>query len=74
MFGKLLSWTEEAQPSVTKFIDMFDINPVKPKALALVQQAEASLLNKGSCFARALGVTKFIIVRDMHLVTLCCAT
>jgi hypothetical protein len=49
---------------------MFDIDPVKPKALALVQQAEASLLNKGSCFARALGVTKFIIVIWSHFVVL----
>jgi hypothetical protein len=31
------------------------------------------LLNKGSCLAHALGVTKFILVKDMILVTLCCA-
>jgi hypothetical protein len=37
-------------------------------------EAEASSLNKSSCLARALGVTKFIIVTDMILVTLCCAT
>ncbi len=30
-------------------------------------------LNKCSCSARALGVTKFTNVRDMILVTLCCA-
>jgi hypothetical protein len=35
---------------------------------------EASLLNKGSRLAPALGVTKFIIVIDTTLVTLCCAT
>jgi len=35
---------------------------------------EAGRLNKGSCLAPALGVTKFIIVTDMTWVTLCCAT
>jgi hypothetical protein len=36
--------------------------------------AEAGLLNKGSCLAPALGVTKFVIVTDMIWVTLCYAT
>jgi hypothetical protein len=31
-------------------------------------------LNKYSCLVPALGITKFIIVRDMILVTLGCAT
>jgi hypothetical protein len=31
-------------------------------------------LNKSSCLAPALGVTEFINVTDMILVTLCCAT
>jgi hypothetical protein len=35
---------------------------------------EAGLLNKSSCLAAALGVTNFVFVRDMILVTLCCAT
>jgi hypothetical protein len=35
---------------------------------------EAGLLNKSSNFAPALGVTKFLIVTDMILVTLCCVT
>ncbi len=35
---------------------------------------EAGLLNKSSCLAPTLGVTKFIIVKGMILVTLCCAT
>ncbi len=39
-----------------------------------VNQTEAGLLNQSSCLARALGITKFIIVKDMILVTLCCAT
>jgi hypothetical protein len=43
-------------------------------ALPLSQDPEAGLLNKSSCLAPALGVTKFIIVGDMILVTLCCAT
>jgi len=37
-------------------------------------RSEASLLNKGSRLARALGVTKSILAIDMSLVTLCCAT
>jgi hypothetical protein len=36
--------------------------------------SEAGLLNKCSCLARVFSVTKFIIVKDMILVTLCCAT
>ncbi len=35
---------------------------------------EAGLLNKSSCLAQALGVTKYTIVRDMISATLCCAT
>jgi len=35
---------------------------------------EAGLLNKSSCLATTLGVTKFTIVTDMIWVTLCCAT
>ena len=34
----------------------------------------AGLLNIGSRLAAALGVTKFINVTNMTLVTLCCAT
>jgi hypothetical protein len=36
--------------------------------------AEAGSLNKSSGLAPALGVTKFINMRDIILVTLCCAT
>jgi hypothetical protein len=36
--------------------------------------SEAGMLTKSSCLGRALGVTKFINMRDMILVTLCCAT
>ncbi len=56
------------------------MNLVKPKVGAkhelLINKptSEAGLLNRGSCLARALGVTKFINKRDMILVTLCCAT
>jgi hypothetical protein len=32
--------------------------------------SEASLLNKNSCLAPALGVAKFIIIKDMILITL----
>ncbi len=37
-------------------------------------EEEAGLLDKGSCLARALGVTKFIRRRYIILATLCCAT
>jgi hypothetical protein len=37
-------------------------------------KAEAGLLTKGLCLTPALGVTKFIIVKDMILITLCRAT
>ncbi len=33
--------------------------------------SEAGWLNKSSCLAPALGVTKFVFVTDMMLVTLC---
>ena len=33
---------------------------------------KVDLLNRSSCLAPALGVTKFMIVIDMILVTLCC--
>ncbi len=42
--------------------------------LCYLNVAEGSLLNKSSCLARALDVTKFITIRDMVLVALCCAT
>ena len=42
--------------------------------LLIKRKAEAGLLNKSSCLAPALGVTKFILVGDMILVTLCCST
>jgi hypothetical protein len=43
----------------------------KHKLLFNKRASEADLLNKGSYLARALGVTKFIKIRDMILVTLC---
>jgi hypothetical protein len=36
--------------------------------------SEAGLLNKSSRFGAALGVTKFLTILAMYLVTLCCAT
>ncbi len=51
---------------------------VTPKAGAkydiLFKKPEAGLLYTSSCLAPTLGVTKFIIVTDIILVTLCCAT
>ncbi len=53
------------------------VNLATPKTVAKHEllfnkpTSEASLLNEGSRLAPALGVTKFIIVIDMGLVTLC---
>ncbi len=41
---------------------------------AISKEAEAALMNKISCLAPALGVTKFTVARVMILVTLCDAT
>jgi hypothetical protein len=40
----------------------------------IVQAPEAGFLNKSSCLARTLGVTKFINMRDIIWGTLYCAT
>ncbi len=56
------------------------MNLVTPKGAAQLElffiepTSEAGLLNKSSRLAPALGVTKFMIVTDMLLVRLCCAT
>ena len=66
--------------SVTKLIPLSYLNLVTPKAGAKCELlfnkpvSEAGLLNKSSCLAPALVVTKFTTVRDMTLVKLCCAT
>jgi hypothetical protein len=55
------------------------INFVTPKVAAKSDLSfhkpayEESLLNKSSCLAAALGVTKFVTITLMVLVTLCCA-
>jgi hypothetical protein len=64
---------------VTKYIAIIVINYVASKAGAKREllfnklASEAGFLNKSSCFAAALGVTKFTIASDMPLATLCCA-
>ncbi len=51
------------------------MNLVTPKAVTKREllfnkpASEASLLHKSSCLAQALGVPKFIIVKDMILLT-----
>jgi hypothetical protein len=45
-----------------------------PNGKARLEKPDTSSLNKSSCSAPALGVTKLIIVTDVILVTLCCAT
>jgi hypothetical protein len=61
-------------------MSLANVNLVTPKAGAKYEllfsklASEAGLLNKSSCLAPALGVTKFIITTDIILVTLCCAT
>ncbi len=65
---------------MTRFITNAALDLVTPKAGAKHEllfnetASEVGLLNKSSGLARALGVTKFINMRDMNLVTLCCAT
>jgi hypothetical protein len=55
---------------------MIVMNLVTPKVGAKCEllfnkpTSEAGLLNKSSCLAPALGVTKFLIVTDMILITL----
>jgi len=44
----------------------------KASTAIVIDEREASLLNKGSRLAEALGVTRFITVLAMTLVTLCC--
>ncbi len=62
-----------------QFVIIIPIDLVTPKAAAKHElwfnepASVAGLLNKSSHLAPALGVTKFIIVLDMILVTLCCA-
>ncbi len=60
-----------------EFIAIVVVNLVTP--IITVKQdffniSEASLLNKSSHLAPALGVTTIVNVRDVILVTLCCAT
>ncbi len=67
---------------MTKIISLKIKNLGTPKAGAkqellfdkLALALEGSLLNKSSCLGPALGCIKFIIVRNVILVTLCCAT
>jgi hypothetical protein len=51
---------------------------VRPKAGAkhelLFNKSEAILLNNSLCLAPALGIIKFMIVKEMILVTLCSVT
>jgi hypothetical protein len=81
-------WTSKsAQQSVTLFIAVIALSLITPKAVAVafVQQTGLSLwsikaneteagLNKRSCLAAALGVTKFVTAIAVILVRLCCAT
>ncbi len=41
--------------------------------VAPICKSEAGLLDKSSCFAAALGVTEFMTIIAMNVVTLCCA-
>jgi hypothetical protein len=52
----------------------YALNQNKFKLKTFFKPPEAGSLNKSSCLAPALGVAKCIIVIDMILVTLCCAT
>ncbi len=64
---------------MTEFVAVNATNLVTPKAAVKheffnIPASEASLLNKSTRLAVALGVTKFIKIIAMYLVTLCCAT
>jgi hypothetical protein len=52
----------------------FVLNIKKLKLKISNLKREAGLLNKRSCLAPTLSVTKVIIVTDIIWVTLCCAT
>ncbi len=52
----------------------FILYPARPKPIKLLRKQRPVFWTKGSCLARALGVTKFISTRYMILVKLCCAT
>jgi hypothetical protein len=73
-----LSMTKVAQESVTKIIILAIVKLITPKAGAKHELlfnkpiSGAGLLNKCSCLAQALAVTKFKNVRDMILVLLSC--
>ncbi len=54
----------ECLVSFTVMLNVIMLSAVVPKT------SEAGLLNKSSCLAPALGVTKFIIVSDMFLITI----
>ncbi len=55
------------------------MNYVTPKAVTKHDvlynelSSDVGLLNKSSCLAAALGVTTFVTVLALNLVTLCCA-
>ncbi len=65
---------------MTKIVSVTNKKSVTPKAGAKHElwfnelASETGLLNEGPCLAHALGVTKFISMIYIILVTLCCAT
>jgi hypothetical protein len=59
--------------SITK-LNIMTVSIVTIATRKLVKRSEAGLLNKSSCLAPTLVVTKFIIVTGMIWVTLCCTT
>jgi hypothetical protein len=52
------------------FKDVLSLSKCQYKKNSGGRCSEAGLLNKGSCLARTLGVTKFMNMRNMILVTL----
>ncbi len=58
------------------YYDKVTITAVKSlilQAPVLMKESKAGLLNKSSCLATALAVTKFTAIIAMLWVTLCCA-
>jgi hypothetical protein len=52
--------------AMAKFKTTYRLSPTWPP--------EVGLLNKSSCLAADLGVTKFVAIIKLNIVTLCCAT
>ncbi len=65
--GRMVRKVNKRPNELTNFIHVFRVSKGR-------SNLDVIPLNKSSCLAPPLGVTKFVIVADMTFVTLCCAT